>query len=223
MQVGLCLHQCPFGAGALHGGGGFGVDVVDHVGRVCQHAQHPREGEVGKMGGRGVQQVFAEGELGVRQAQLGQEGGGQVVLGTIGVDAAGTGHGSTGKDEGNTVTLFVKVAQRLGVCALVVGNQDDKRALPLGQAAELADEVAHATVGIGEGIAAVVLQTAVGHLEGLVAAGCLQDAVGGTGRCGVGTEVVQKTVEDEMVVHTPFAQALGDREVAVADYVFEAG
>ena len=175
------------------------------------------------MGGRGVQQVFAEGELSVRQAQLAQQGGGQVVLGTVGVDAAGTGHGSTGKDEGNTVTLFVKVAQRLGVGALVVGNQDDKRALPLGQAAELADEVAHATVGIGEGIAAVVLQAAVGHLEGLVAAGCLQDAVGGTGRCGVGTEVVQKAAEDKVVVHTPFAQALGDREVAVADYVFEAG
>ena len=125
------------------------------------------------------------------------------------------GYGSACQDERNLVTASVAIVEMLLVSAYVVGHEDDERVFPFGQLAVSAHDGTHHTVGIGKSIQSLVFQSAVGHFERLMTARCLEDSEHRTACWFLVFDVVHQPVGHDMVVHSPFAQSLFDREVLV--------
>ena len=194
--------------------------AIEHHAVVFRHhAESIGHREEAEVRGSGVHKVFAESELAVRQAELGKQRGGNVLLRAVNIHALRAGHRAAHQQKRYLVTLHGQRTQILWICTQVVGHQHHERVAPLRKLAEALYEIAHATVRIGKGVQTVVRQTAIGHFERFMAARCLQHAearLAASGERVFLLHVVQQAVEHQVVVSTPLAKALRHGKILVA-------
>ena len=114
---------------------------------------HSKESEMRSMR---IEEVLTESELFVRQAQLRQQRGGNILLTSNHIYALWLSNCATGQNERNTIAIDVKIANMRGLAPEMVGNKDNERILPCGQRSEVAKKISDTTISVGKGIEALV-------------------------------------------------------------------
>ena len=110
---------------------------------------HSKESEMRSMR---IEEVLTESELFVRQAQLRQERGGDVLLTSNNIYALRFSNSSSCQNERNTIAVDVKIANMRGIAPEMVGNKDNERILPFGQRSEVAKKISDNTISVGKGV-----------------------------------------------------------------------
>lgn len=189
--------------------------VLNVLARVGDKSESVAEGVESIVANGGVEYVFAESELVGVDAQLVEQGGGEVGLTTQCLDETGFADGAARPEHRNAVTQNLVILNALGVVGKgVIGHSDDEEVVPCWCVFQSVDETADATIGIGNTVQVGVVEMMVFHVERLMATqrehGMEEGFVRWAG------DLVEEVIEHHMIGHTPLGEAVGEGEVGIA-------
>ena len=156
LQISFCRPQVlPFAPPSVehHAVSLVVVDKLVIGGDEAESIGHSKESEMRSMR---IEEILTEGELFVRQAQLCQKRGGDVLLTSNNIYALRFSNSSSCQNERNTIAVDVKIANMRGIAPEMVGNKDNERILPCRQRSEVAKKISDNTISVGKGIEALV-------------------------------------------------------------------